>query len=136
MGRARIALRFLPYLGPWIAAAVPIPHFDSDVPRLDAAVIVFGWYVIVELVVYNFIEPFVYGSIVGVSTVGILVAALFWTWLWGPIGLVLAMPMTVPIGRRPIRSAASLPAILLGDQSTFRRRACTNDCWHSTTTSH
>jgi hypothetical protein len=103
---------------------------------LDAAVIVFGWYVIVELVVYNFIEPFVYGSIVGVSTVGILVAALFWTWLWGPIGLVLAMPMTVPIGRRPIRSAASLPAILLGDQSTFRRRACTNDCWHSTTTSH
>ncbi len=94
-GVLAFAMRFLPYLGPWIAAAVPILISVATSDGWTQPLIVFGWYLAVELVVYNFIEPFVYGSIIGVSTVGILVAALFWTWLWGPIGLVLAMPMTV-----------------------------------------
>ena len=94
-GVLAFAMRFLPYLGPWIAAAVPILISIATSSGWTEPLVVFGWYVAVELVVYNFIEPFVYGSIIGVSTVGILVAALFWTWLWGPIGLVLAMPMTV-----------------------------------------
>jgi predicted PurR-regulated permease PerM len=89
------AMRFLPYLGPWIAAAVPILISIATSSGWSQPLFVFGWYLIVELVVYNFVEPFVYGDVVGVSTVGILVTALFWTWLWGPIGLVLAMPMTV-----------------------------------------
>lgn len=94
-GVLAFAMRFLPYLGPWIAASVPILISIAMSSGWMQPIIVFCWYLAVELVVYNFIEPFVYGSIVGVSTVGIFVAALFWTWLWGPIGLVLAMPMTV-----------------------------------------
>ena len=43
----------------------------------------------------NVVEPMLYGSSIGVSTVGVIIAAIFWTWLWGPIGLILAMPMTV-----------------------------------------
>ena len=94
-GVLAFVMRFLPYLGPWIAAAVPILISIAMSSGWTQPLLVFGWYVLVEIVVYNFIEPFVYGSIIGVSTVGIFVAALFWTWLWGPIGLVLAMPMTV-----------------------------------------
>jgi predicted PurR-regulated permease PerM/methylmalonyl-CoA mutase cobalamin-binding subunit len=119
-GVLAFALRFLPYLGPWIAAAVPILISIATSQGWTQPIIVFGWYVTVELVVYNFVEPFVYGSIVGVSTVGILVAALFWTWLWGPIGLVLAMPMTVCllVAARYVPQLRFL-TILLGDQSTL-----------------
>jgi predicted PurR-regulated permease PerM/methylmalonyl-CoA mutase cobalamin-binding subunit len=117
-GVLAFALRFLPYLGPWIAAAVPILISIATSEGWTQPIIVFGWYLIVELVVYNFVEPFVYRSIVGVSTVGILVAALFWTWLWGPIGLVLAMPMTVCllVAARYVPQLRFL-TILLGDQT-------------------
>lgn len=94
-GALAFAMRFLPYLGPWIAASLPMLISIATSDGWTQPLLVFGWYLAVELVVYNFIEPFVYGGIVGVSTVGIFVAALFWTWLWGPVGLVLAMPMTV-----------------------------------------
>src|SRR3954468_11660321 len=111
------AMRFLPYLGPWIAAAVPILISIATSSGWTQPLLVFGWYLLVELVVYNFVEPFVYGGVVGVSTVGILVTALFWTWLWGPIGLVLAMPMTVCL----LVTARYVPqlrfiSILLADQ--------------------
>src|SRR2546423_3799247 len=110
-------MRFLPYLGPWLAAAVPILISIATSSGWTQPLLAFGWYVLVELVVYNFIEPFVYGSVIGVSTVGILVAALFWTWLWGPIGLVLAMPMTVCllVAARYVPQLRFL-TILLGDE--------------------
>jgi hypothetical protein len=57
--------------------------------------LVVGWYIVLELVLNNIVEPLLYGNSIGVSAVGIIVAAIFWTWLWGPIGLVLAMPLTV-----------------------------------------
>jgi hypothetical protein len=116
-GVLAFAMRFLPYLGPWIAAAVPILISIATSVGWLQPIIVFGWYLFVELVVYNFIEPFVYGSVIGVSTVGILVTALFWTWLWGPIGLLLAMPMTVCmlVAARYIPQLRFL-TILLADQ--------------------
>jgi predicted PurR-regulated permease PerM len=94
-GVLAFVMRFIPYLGPWIGASVPILISIATSSGWMQPIYVFVWYLAVELVVYNFVEPFVYGSVIGVSTVGILVAALFWTWLWGPVGLVLAMPMTV-----------------------------------------
>ena len=63
--------------------------------RLDAAIAGVGWYIVVELISNNVVEPLVYGTTTGVSTVGVIIAAIFWTWLWGPIGLILSMPMTV-----------------------------------------
>lgn len=54
-----------------------------------------GLYVVLELVAANFVEPFLYGSSTGISAIAILVAAVFWTWLWGPVGLLLSTPLTV-----------------------------------------
>jgi hypothetical protein len=80
--------------------------------------LVVGWYIIVELISNNFVEPLLYGTTIGISTVGVIVSAIFWTWLWGPIGLILAMPMTVCL----IVSARYVPqlrfiTILLADQA-------------------
>ncbi|HEX5472350.1 MAG TPA: AI-2E family transporter [Lacipirellulaceae bacterium] len=94
-GVLSFAFRFVPYLGPWIAASMPFLIAIATSTGWLQPLLVFGWYVVVELITYNAIEPFVYGSSVGISTVGVLVAAIFWTWLWGIIGLILAMPMTV-----------------------------------------
>jgi hypothetical protein len=79
--------------------------------------LVAGWFVVLELILNNLVEPWLYGSSIGVSAVGIIVAAIFWTWLWGPIGLVLAMPLTVCL----VVLARYVPqlrfvTILLGDQ--------------------
>lgn len=89
------SLRFLPYLGPWIAAVTPIIVSLAVSPGWTQPLWVVGMYVVYELVLNNVAEPLLYGSSIGVSTVGVIVSAIFWTWLWGPIGLVLAMPMTV-----------------------------------------
>jgi hypothetical protein len=56
---------------------------------------IFALYFGIDLLVINFIEPLVYGSSTGVSPIAVLVAAVFWTWLWGPMGLLLATPLTV-----------------------------------------
>lgn len=56
---------------------------------------VVGLYLVLELLLNNVAEPWLYGGSVGVSSVGVIVSAIFWTWLWGPVGLVLAMPLTV-----------------------------------------
>ena len=89
------ALRFLPYLGPWLAAVLPILVSLAVSDGWTRPFFVVGMYVVYELVLNNVAEPMLYGSSTGVSTVGVIIAAIFWTWLWGPIGLILAMPMTV-----------------------------------------
>jgi predicted PurR-regulated permease PerM len=89
------SLRFLPYVGPWIAAAVPIAVSIATADGWTQPLLVVGWYIVIELISNNVVEPLVYGNSTGVSTVGVIVAAIFWTWLWGPIGLILSMPMTV-----------------------------------------
>jgi predicted PurR-regulated permease PerM len=89
------SLRFLPYLGPWLAAVFPILVSLAVSDGWTRPLIVVGMYVVYELVLNNVAEPMLYGSSTGVSTVGVIIAAIFWTWLWGPIGLILAMPMTV-----------------------------------------
>ncbi|HEY3391367.1 MAG TPA: AI-2E family transporter, partial [Lacipirellulaceae bacterium] len=89
------ALRFLPYIGPWISALGPILVSIAVTEGWAQPLFVMGMYVVYELVLNNVAEPMLYGSSVGVSSVGVILSAIFWTWLWGPIGLVLAMPMTV-----------------------------------------
>jgi predicted PurR-regulated permease PerM len=89
------SMRFLPYIGPWIAAALPIMVSVATSPGWTQPLVVLAWYVVLELLLNNVAEPLLYGSSTGVSTVGVILAAIFWTWIWGPIGLILAMPMTV-----------------------------------------
>ena len=88
-------LRFIPYVGPWIAAAGPILLAIGVAPGWSKFAWTLGLYVVLEVVAANFVEPFLYGSSTGISAIAILVAAVFWTWLWGPVGLLLSTPLTV-----------------------------------------
>jgi predicted PurR-regulated permease PerM len=88
-------LRFIPYVGPAAAFALPLlfsfAYFDSwREPLLVVAL--FGT---LEIVANSFLEPVIYGRTTGVSALGLLVAAMFWTWLWGGLGLLLSTPLTV-----------------------------------------
>lgn len=88
-------LRYIPYLGTWIAAAMPAAVVFAIDPSWLKPVAIFGIYGGIDLLMYNFVEPFVYGNTTGLTPLAILVAAVFWTWLWGPVGLLLATPLTV-----------------------------------------
>jgi predicted PurR-regulated permease PerM len=88
-------LRYLPYVGTWIAAILPlllsIAKFDSWLPPL----FVLALFTTVELIYSNAIEPRIFGRSMGVSEVALLIAAAIWALLWGPIGLLLSNPLTV-----------------------------------------
>jgi predicted PurR-regulated permease PerM len=88
-------LRYLPYVGTWIAACLPlllgIAAFDSWLPPL----LVLALFSTIELIYSNAIEPRIFGRSMGVSEVALLMAAAFWAFLWGPIGLLLSNPLTV-----------------------------------------
>ena len=88
-------LRFIPYAGPFAAAILPsvlsLAVFDGWL----WPIVVAGLFLALELLNNIVLEPLLYGESAGVSGVGLLVAIAFWTWLWGPVGLVLATPLTV-----------------------------------------
>ncbi len=88
-------LRFIPYIGPWIAAAFPIAVSFAVYQGYGVFIATGLMFVVIELVSNNFMEPWLYGSSTGMSAVAILVSAVFWTFLWGPVGLLLATPLTV-----------------------------------------
>jgi len=94
-GLLAAVLRFIPYLGPWVAAALPILISIAVFPGWQKTLMTLALFLVIELVSNNVVEPLLYGSETGISTIGILVAAVFWTWLWGPVGLLLATPLTV-----------------------------------------
>lgn len=90
-------LRFIPYIGPWIGAAFPVAISLAVYHGMTVPLAVIGMFLLIELVSNNLMEPWLYGASTGVSTVAILVAAVFWTWLWGMPGLLLSTPLTVLI---------------------------------------
>lgn len=87
--------RYIPYLGIWIAATMPALLAFAVEPGWVKVPIIFGIYAGADLLTYNFVEPPLYGTSTGISPMAILVAAVFWTWLWGPLGLLLSTPLTV-----------------------------------------
>jgi predicted PurR-regulated permease PerM len=90
-------LRFIPFLGPWIAAMFPIALAAAVAPGWEPLLYTILLFVVMELVSNNIIEIWLYGAGTGISNLALLVAAVFWTWVWGPIGLFLSTPMTVCI---------------------------------------
>jgi len=88
-------LRFIPYIGPWIGAAFPLTLALASFPGFRQVIYTGLLFVVIELLSNNAMEPWLYGASTGMSTVAVLVSAVFWTWLWGPIGLVMATPLTV-----------------------------------------
>lgn len=96
-GMLTAILRFIPYIGPWIGAAFPIAISLAVYHGMGVPIAVVGMFLLIELLSNNLMEPWLYGASTGVSTVAILVAAVFWTWLWGTPGLLLSTPLTVLI---------------------------------------
>lgn len=94
-GLAAAVFRYIPFVGPWIAATLPIAVSLITSPGWSQVVGVVALFLVLELLSNNLMEPLLYGRSVGVSELGILVSAAFWTWLWGPMGLLLSTPMTV-----------------------------------------
>ncbi|GAA5629254.1 hypothetical protein Brsp05_04553 [Brucella sp. NBRC 12953] len=94
-GMLAILLRFAPYIGPVIAAIMPLFLAFAIAPGWSLLLWAIGLFVVIELISNNVMEPWLYGSRTGLSPLAIIVAAIFWTWLWGPIGLVLSTPLTV-----------------------------------------
>ena len=94
-GALTMALRFVPYVGILIAAALPVALSFAIFDDWTQPMLVVGLFIGLEAISYMVLEPWLYGSRTGVSPIALLVAAAFWTWLWGPIGLLLAIPVTV-----------------------------------------
>jgi len=94
-GMLAALLRYIPYLGIWIAAIVPAALVFAVEPGWLKVLLVFALFIGIDVLVYNLVEPKLYGTSTGISPLAILLAAVFWTWLWGPVGLLLATPLTV-----------------------------------------
>ncbi len=94
-GMLTLVLRFVPYIGPVLAAIFPLFLAFAVSPDWSMVLWTAALFGGVELISSNVIEPSLYGSRTGVSPLAIIVAAIFWTWVWGPMGLVLSTPLTV-----------------------------------------
>jgi predicted PurR-regulated permease PerM len=109
-------LRFVPYLGVWIAAFCSALLAAAVDAGWSMAFATLGLFVIVELIAAQLVEPQLYGHTTGLSPLSVVIAAIFWSWLWGPIGLIVSTPLTLCllVAGRHIK-AWSLLDILLGD---------------------
>jgi predicted PurR-regulated permease PerM len=97
-----LLLRFLPYVGLWISAFFPLVLSVAISSDWKAPLFTLALYALLEIVTNNFVEPIVLGGSTGISPLAVIISALFWTWLWGPIGLLVATPLAaclVVLGR-------------------------------------
>jgi predicted PurR-regulated permease PerM len=133
-GALATLLRFVPYVGVWLAALLASTLAIAIVPGWSLALSTLGLFIVVELIAAQVVEPHLYGHTTGLSPLSVVVAAIFWSALWGPIGLVVSTPLTLcllVLGRH-IR-ALRLLELLLGDTQAltlpqkFYQRALSGD---------
>jgi AI-2E family transporter len=111
-------LRFVPYVGSLISAVLPMALAAAVEPGWTMLLWTAGLYVVIEAVTGQIIEPMVYGNSTGLSPFSVVVAAIFWSWVWGPVGLILSTPLTlclVVLGRHA--KQLEFLDILLGDRA-------------------
>jgi predicted PurR-regulated permease PerM len=127
-GALATVLRFIPYVGPWIAATFPILLSFAVSTSWLPPILTISLFVLLELFSNNVMEPLLYGSSTGVRPIALIVAALAWTWLWGPVGLVLATPLTVclMVMGRIVPRLAFLHILLSDDEPLTPAE----DCYH------
>ena len=118
------ALRFIPYLGAFVALLLPLVLSLAVFPGWLQPALVVGLLLVLELITGSVMEPWLYGQSAGVSQVALLIALTFWTWLWGPVGLLMATPLTVCL----IVLGKHLPAlgfivVLMGDRPVIEAKA-------------
>ena len=110
-------LRFVPYIGSLLAAIAPAALGAAVDPGWGMAIEVVALFFIVEPLTGYVVEPLLYGHSTGLSPVSVIVSAIFWTWVWGPIGLIMSTPLTlclVVMGRH-VKSLEFFD-VLLGDR--------------------
>ena len=88
-------LRFIPYVGPWAGALLPVVLSFAISTSWFTPLMTIALFIVLEAIASNVVEPWVYGANTGVSPIALIISAVFWTWLWGPVGLVLSTPLTV-----------------------------------------
>ncbi|MBB3900544.1 AI-2E family transporter [Methylobacterium brachythecii] len=88
-------MRFVPYIGAFLSAVFPVAVAAAVDPGWGMAIATLALFGVIEPIVGQIIEPLVYGHSTGLSPFAVLVSALFWIWLWGPVGLILSTPLTV-----------------------------------------
>jgi predicted PurR-regulated permease PerM len=93
-GFLAFALRFIPYAGTWSVAILLAVFCFAVSPGWWQPVGAFGYFAAIEVVMSQVIEPLLFGHTTGVSPVALVIAIAFWTWLWGPVGLMLSIPLT------------------------------------------
>jgi predicted PurR-regulated permease PerM len=116
-GLLAMILRFVPYIGAPLAAVLPLTLAAAVGADWTMVVWTAALFVVVEPLMGQVIEPFIYGHSAGLSPVAIVLSAAFWTWLWGPLGLLLSTPLTlcvVVLARHVDR--LQFIDIMLGDQ--------------------
>jgi predicted PurR-regulated permease PerM len=118
------ALRFIPYVGAVTAVLLPTALALAVYPGWSRALLIIAVFLALELTAYMVVEPWLYGQSAGVSPVALLVAVIFWTWLWGSVGLLLATPLTVCL----IVLSKHLPSmgflvLLMGDDPVLEPKA-------------
>ena len=123
-GSLAAALRFIPYVGTFVAALLPLALSLAVFPGWLQPALVVGLFFVLQLVSGSVMEPWLYGQSAGVSQVALLIAVIFWAWLWGPVGLLLATPLTVCL----IVLGKHLPAlgfivVLMGDRPVIEAKA-------------
>jgi predicted PurR-regulated permease PerM len=94
-GIVAFLLRFVPYIGPIIAAGFPVALAAAIDPGWGIALETLALFLIVEPTIGQAVEPWLYGHNTGISPIAVVISATFWTWLWGTVGLVLSTPLTV-----------------------------------------
>lgn len=110
-------LRFVPYIGAPLSALMPLTLAAAIDPGWSLVLWTASLYLVVEVIIGQMVEPLLYGRSTGLSPFAVVVAATFWTWLWGPIGLILSTPLTlclVVLGRHVAR--LEFLEVLLGDR--------------------
>jgi predicted PurR-regulated permease PerM len=116
-GILAMVLRFVPYIGAIVAAILPLIVATAIEPGWSMTLMTAALFLVAEPLIGHVVEPMVYGHSSGLSPVAVVVSATFWTWLWGPIGLILATPLTmclVVLGRHVER--LEFLEILLGNR--------------------
>jgi hypothetical protein len=132
-------MRFVPFVGPYIAAAFPILLAAAVDPGWSTVLIVAVLFLVTEVTMGQVVEPLVFGHGTGISPLAVIVSTVFWTWLWGPLGLLLAMPITVclaVLGRHV--EGLQFFEVLLSDkpaltpEESFYQRVLANDAAEAT----
>ena len=116
-GGLTAVLRFVPYVGTLLSALMPATLAFATFPGWSETLLTLGLFLTLDLMTAYFAEPLVFGRRTGVSSFALLISALFWIWVWGPVGLLLATPLTVCIAvlGRHVRSLRFL-AVIFADE--------------------